>query len=145
MGIHISRSPEESMALGEIWGKEAPAGMLIGLSGDLGAGKTHLVKGIARGLGYSGRVHSPTFTLLNQYAGGKLPLYHLDLSRLVNAEEVRAAGLDEYFSRSDGVTVVEWIDRIDQPVPAQNFLFRSVRIEILGDDSRQISYEDFGA
>ena len=133
------------MALGETWGKTAQPGMVIGLSGELGAGKTQLVKGIARGLGCPGRVHSPTFTLLNSYLGGRVPLYHLDLYRLASAEEVRAAGLEEYLFYPEGIAVVEWVERIDRPPQARNSLFRSVRIEILNDDTRQIMYEDFGS
>src|SRR6185436_15841619 len=70
----ISHSPAETEALGEAWGREARSGLVIGLSGDLGAGKTQLVKGLARGLGVTDRVHSPTFTLVNTYSGGRLTL-----------------------------------------------------------------------
>src|SRR5215207_9137250 len=109
MAIRISHSPEDTFALGEQWGREAQRGWVIGLSGDLGAGKTQLVKGLARGLGLSARVHSPTFTLLNEYGGGRLTLFHLDLYRLNSRDEVVGAGLDEYLVRPDGVAVVEWI------------------------------------
>src|SRR5438045_4196301 len=101
MATLISRNPEETLALGEQWGHEAQNGWVIGLSGDLGAGKTQLVKGIARGLGSAARVHSPTFALLNEYDGGRLPLFHLDLYRLNNRDEVTGAGLDEYLIRPD--------------------------------------------
>ncbi len=111
MATLISRSPEETFAIGEAWGRELQRGAVIGLSGDLGAGKTQLVKGLARGLGVTSRVHSPTFALLNEYTGGRLPLFHLDLYRLNNAEEVRSAGLEDYLISPDGVCVVEWIER----------------------------------
>ncbi|HEY9175206.1 MAG TPA: tRNA (adenosine(37)-N6)-threonylcarbamoyltransferase complex ATPase subunit type 1 TsaE, partial [Verrucomicrobiae bacterium] len=75
----VSHSPAETEALGESWGRSAERGLVIALSGDLGAGKTQLVKGLARGLDFAGRVHSPTFTLVNEYAGGRLTLFHLDL------------------------------------------------------------------
>src|SRR5204862_103265 len=78
----ISHSPEETAALGEQWGREAQAGWLIGLTGELGAGKTQLVKGIARGLGIAAPVLSPTFVLVHEYQGGRLSLAHLDLYRL---------------------------------------------------------------
>src|SRR5215210_6558708 len=110
MATLISHSPEETLAIGETWGREAQRGWVIGLSGDLGAGKTQLVKGIARGLGSLARVHSPTFTLLNEYEGGRLPLFHLDLYRLNSPEEIVGAGLEEYIIRPDGVAVVEWIE-----------------------------------
>src|SRR5829696_7744663 len=107
----ISRSPEDTLALGEQWGREAQRGWVIGLSGDLGAGKTQLVKGIGLGLDSPARVHSPTFALLNEYGGGRLPLFHIDLYRLNGRDEVMGAGLEEYLMQPDGVTVVEWIER----------------------------------
>src|SRR5262245_9640971 len=96
MASTISHSPAETEALGEAWGRAASPGLVIGLSGDLGAGKTQLVKGLARGLGISARVHSPTFTLVNVYAGGRLTLFHLDLYRLETKEQIHSAGLEEY-------------------------------------------------
>ena len=75
MATNISHSPAETAALGEEWGRKARAGSVIALSGDLGAGKTQFVKGVARGLGIIARVHSPTFTLVNIYEGGRLPLF----------------------------------------------------------------------
>jgi tRNA threonylcarbamoyladenosine biosynthesis protein TsaE len=83
---------------------------VIGLCGDLGAGKTQLVKGLARGLGIAARVHSPTFALVNIYNGGRLTLYHLDLYRLDTREQILAAGLEEYL-KPEGVTVIEWAER----------------------------------
>ena len=88
---------------------------MIGLSGDLGAGKTQFVKGLARGLGIAARVHSPTFALVNIYAGGRLTLFHLDLYRLDTPEQIAAAGLEEYL-RPAGVTVIEWAERWLQAV-----------------------------
>src|SRR5258708_33855667 len=106
MATYISHSPAETEALGETWGRAAESGLVIGLSGDLGAGKTQLVKGLARGLGITARVHSPTFTLVNQYTGGRLPLYHLDLYRLETPAQIVAAGLEEYLEKPDGVAAV---------------------------------------
>src|SRR5688572_25369063 len=76
MAMFISHSPAETEALGESWGRAAEPGLVIGLSGELGAGKTQLVKGLARGLGITARVHSPTFTLVHEYVGGRLSLFH---------------------------------------------------------------------
>src|ERR1043166_2837659 len=95
MPILITHSPAETEMLGERWGREAQTGWVIGLSGELGAGKTQLVKGLARGLGIVARVHSPTFTLVNEYGGGRLRLFHLDLYRLETREQIIAAGLEE--------------------------------------------------
>ena len=152
MATLISRSPEETFALGEDWGRNAQRGWVIGLSGDLGAGKTQLVKGIARGLGSPMRVHSPTFALLNEYGGGRLPLFHIDLYRLNNREDVISAGLEEYLINPEGITVVEWIERW----PAEewrtadsgkksNVITRVARIETLSEVERRITYEDSGA
>ena len=106
----ISHSPDETAALGEQWGCVAESGLVIGLCGDLGAGKTQLVKGLARGLGIAARVHSPTFALVNIYDGGRLTLFHLDLYRLDTREQILAAGLEEYL-KPEGVTVIEWAER----------------------------------
>jgi tRNA threonylcarbamoyladenosine biosynthesis protein TsaE len=143
MVTSISHSPVETESLGEQWGRAAQRGLVIALSGDLGAGKTQLVKGIARGLGIDTRVHSPTFTLVNVYAGGRLTLYHLDLYRLETPEQILSAGVDEYL-KPDGVAVIEWAERMSNDEFRKTHL-RRVKIEILNENERQISYEDFGA
>ena len=153
MATLISHSPEETLAIGEAWGREAQRGWVIGLSGDLGAGKTQLVKGIARGLGSPARVHSPTFALLNEYDGGRLTLFHLDLYRLNNRDDVLIAGLEEYLVRPDAVAVVEWIERwlpfevqgSKSKVQSSARVTRLVSIETLGETERRITYEDSGA
>lgn len=145
MATRISHSPEETFAVGEQWGREAQRGWVFGLSGDLGAGKTQLVKGLAHGLGSAARVHSPTFTLLNEYAGGRLRLFHLDLYRLNSPEELVGAGLDDYLIQPDGITVVEWVERWNSEAKSWNGLTRLVQIETLSEWERRISYEDFGA
>jgi tRNA threonylcarbamoyladenosine biosynthesis protein TsaE len=154
MATIISHSPSETEALGESWGRSAQHGLVVALSGDLGAGKTQLVKGLARGLGIAERVHSPTFTLLNEYGGGRLKLFHLDLYRLETTAQIHAAGLDEYL-QPDGVAVIEWAEHwfgdehstfnVQHPTPNPPANFRQVRIEVLGETERRISYEDFGA
>jgi len=148
MVTHISHSPEETIALGEQWGRQAGAGWVIGLSGELGAGKTQLVRGIARGLGVSARVHSPTFVLVNEYGGGRLPLFHLDLYRLETPSEIVAAGLEEYWAKPEGVVVIEWVerwqDRIRHPASGIRHRFRHVTLDPLGETERRINYEDFG-
>ncbi|MGO8764577.1 MAG: tRNA (adenosine(37)-N6)-threonylcarbamoyltransferase complex ATPase subunit type 1 TsaE [Limisphaerales bacterium] len=112
MATIISHSPSETESLGEQFGRSAKAGSIIALSGELGAGKTQFVKGLARGLGISVRVHSPTFTLVNEYPGGRLKLFHLDLYRLETREQIESAGILDY-EHPDGVSVIEWADRLD--------------------------------
>ena len=142
MGTFISHSPEETAALGETWAKEARAGWVIGLSGELGAGKTQLARGLARGLGSAARVHSPTFGLVHEYGGGRLRLFHLDLYRLSGPEEIIAAGLEIYLKNPDGVGVGEWMERWDQATARD---YRAARILLRDEQEREIQYEDFGA
>jgi tRNA threonylcarbamoyladenosine biosynthesis protein TsaE len=152
MATFISHSPEETESLGERWGRAAQTGLVIGLSGDLGAGKTQLVKGLARGLGITARVHSPTFTLVNEYGGGRLRLFHLDLYRLETRGQMVSAGLEE-FLQPDGVAVIEWAERWFGKHRTSNIEHRTsnlenvrrVQIEIVGETERKIIYDDFGA
>jgi len=111
MVTFTSHSVAETLSLGAAWGREAQAGWVVGLVGDLGAGKTQLVKGVAQGLGVTERVQSPTFTLVNEYRSGRLPLFHLDFYRLDTWAQFRSAGLEGYLCEPPGVTVIEWFDR----------------------------------
>ena len=140
MDTFISRSPEETRALGESWGKEATTGLAIGLTGDLGAGKTELVKGIARGLAIKDKVLSPTFALIHEYSGGRLPLFHIDLYRLESASQIIGAGLEEYFYHPAGVTVVEWIERWGKcfDMSTSGSEYRQVAIETVSETERRI-------
>jgi tRNA threonylcarbamoyladenosine biosynthesis protein TsaE len=142
MATFISHSPAETEALGEKFGRAAAHGRVIALSGDLGAGKTQFVRGLARGLEISRRVHSPTFTLVNEYGGGRLKLFHLDLYRLETPEQILSAGIEE-FLQPDGVAVIEWAERIaDCGLRIADF--KNVRIEITGEAERKIIYDDSG-
>jgi tRNA threonylcarbamoyladenosine biosynthesis protein TsaE len=141
--MFISHSPAETAALGERWGRRAQRGCVIALSGELGAGKTQFVKGLAQGLEVSGRVHSPTFTLVNEYSGGRLKLFHLDLYRLETPAQIWSAGIEE-FLQPEGVSVIEWAERLGDSGYASDH-FKRVRIEILSDTERSISHDDFGA
>jgi len=146
MATYISHSPADTEALGETLGRTVAHGRVIALSGDLGAGKTQFVRGLARGLGFTGRVHSPTFTLVNEYGGGRLKLFHLDLYRLETPEQILSAGIDEYLS-PDGVSVIEWAERLKAESgkrKAENSMLE-VRIEIISELERKIIYDDFGA
>jgi len=145
MATFISHNPAETESLGEDWGRHLPTGWLIGLSGDLGAGKTQLVNGLARGLGAAARVTSPTYTLVNEYRDGRVPLFHLDLYRLSTREQIIAAGLESYLARPRGIAVVEWIERWlgEEELPPGG-KYRRVNIKSLGECEREIVYEDFG-
>jgi len=146
MATFISHSPAETESLGEQLGARISAGQVIGLSGDLGAGKTHFVRGLARGLGITARVHSPTFTLVNEYSGGRLTLFHLDLYRLETPAQIASAGIEEFLTPA-GVSVIEWAERLgnefgkDVASPASGQKFAQVKIEILDETKRQITFE----
>lgn len=117
MSRHVVHSVAEMEALGASMGRTMAPGTVLGLSGDLGTGKTAFVRGLVRGVGSEARVHSPTFALLNEYRGGRCVVHHLDLYRLSGAADVRAAGLDEYLAHPQGIVAVEWIERWDEPLP----------------------------
>ena len=117
--MNISRSVDETVAIGRRLGEAARIGDVFALVGDLGAGKTQLVKGIAVGVGAAADVTSPTFTLIHEYVGGRTPLYHFDFYRIESAQEAAHLGLDEYFF-GDGVCVVEWADRFAELLPASS-------------------------
>jgi tRNA threonylcarbamoyladenosine biosynthesis protein TsaE len=146
MATFISHSPAATESLGETWGRAAQSGLVIALSGDLGAGKTQLVRGLARGLGVTARVHSPTFTLVNEYGGGRLKLFHLDLYRLETAAQILSAGVEEFLS-PDGVAVIEWAERLEDGrwKMEDGKKFVRVKIEIVSETERKIIYDDFGA
>ncbi|MGA3283127.1 MAG: tRNA (adenosine(37)-N6)-threonylcarbamoyltransferase complex ATPase subunit type 1 TsaE [Verrucomicrobiota bacterium] len=147
MATFISHSPAETESLGETWGRAAQRRLVIALSGELGAGKTQLVKGVARGLGITMRVHSPTFTLVNEYGGGRLRLFHLDLYRLETREQILSAGLEEFLS-PDGVAVIEWAEKMSRVAGRKSKAQEKwcwVKIEIAGEMERRIVYDDFGA
>jgi tRNA threonylcarbamoyladenosine biosynthesis protein TsaE len=145
MATFISHNPADTESLGERWGRAAQPGLVIGLSGDLGAGKTQLVKGLARGLGIPAGVHSPTFTLVNEYGGGRLRLFHLDLYRLETRRQMVSAGLEE-FLQPDGVTMIEWAERLeDGRWKMEDGKIIKAKIEIISETERRIVYDDFGA
>ena len=138
--VLTSWSPAETIALGERLGRLAAAGDLVCLLGELGAGKTQLAKGIARGLGIDDTVNSPTFVLMSEYRG-RLPLFHVDLYRLADAADALAGGVvDE--RQVDGLTVVEWPDRMGIVLPADRL---DVRISGTADEPRMIELVAGGA
>ena len=107
----MTNSPSETEALGESLAGQLEPGTVIAFTGDLGAGKTAFVRGLARGLGVRERVTSPTFTIVNEYEGGRLPLFHFDMYRLGSADELFDIGWEDYLARG-GVCAVEWSENV---------------------------------
>jgi tRNA threonylcarbamoyladenosine biosynthesis protein TsaE len=136
----VTRSPAQTEAAGEDLGRRLGPGSVVALTGELGAGKTRFVQGLARGLGVPTRATSPTFVLVNEYRG-RLPVHHVDLYRIDSVREAEDLGLEELFA-SDGVTVVEWADRAEPLLPAD-----AVRVHVdgVGDEPRRITIERPGS
>ena len=132
--ILTSRSPEETEAAGEQLATTLGAGAVVALTGELGAGKTCFVQGLARGLGATTRATSPTFVFVNEYRG-RLPIHHVDAYRAAGPDEMSAIGLLELID-GDGVTVIEWADKILVLLSPRTI---HVAIEGLGEDPRKIS------
>ena len=122
----ISHSPAETFAFGEQVAEGVRPGDVLALSGDLGAGKTHFVKGLAAGLGIVAAVTSPTFTLIHEYPGGRLPLFHFDFYRLDSEDDLLRIGFDDYLD-AGGVLAIEWAEKFPALLPphARHFDFRS--------------------
>ena len=133
------KSSDETFLLGKRLGELLHPGMIICLSGDLGAGKTHFTKGVAEGLEVDDYVTSPTYTLINEYSG-RLPLYHFDVYRLENSEELNELGYQEYFY-GNGVTIIEWADIITDAIP-KNRLW--ILIHKTEGDKRRIILDGIG-
>lgn len=131
-----SRSPEDTQAIGERLGARLEAGDVVACIGELGAGKTCFLQGLARGLGVQADVTSPTFVLINQYRG-RLPVYHVDAYRTESLTELVDLGVEELF-HGDGVAVVEWADKLLPLLPPHAI---TVTITGLGDEPRQIVIE----
>ena len=131
-----SASPDTTREIGARLGRLVQPGDVLALYGDLGAGKTCLVQGLAAGLGVTAPIRSPTFILIAEHAG-RLPLYHVDLYRTESLEEIRALGLEDLLG-GDGVTVIEWGDKAEALLPIGSI---RVRIDGVGDDPREIHVE----
>lgn len=135
---YITHSPEETRALGVRLSNTLRGGEVIAFTGDLGAGKTAFVSGMAQALGVDERVTSPTFTIVNEYEGGRLPLFHFDMYRLGSADELFHIGWEDYLARG-GVCAVEWSENVDEAIEDD-----AIRISITrGEDenSRVITIE----
>jgi len=133
---YITNSPVETEAIGAALGKILPVGTVIAYRGDLGAGKTAFTRGLARGLGYTDMVTSPTYTIVNEYLGGRLPLFHFDMYRLRSSDDLWDIGWEDYLDRK-GICAVEWsenvADALEEPL--------CITIEKTGDESRRITLE----
>ena len=134
--IFLTNSPRETETVGETLAKVLQPGAVIAYRGDLGAGKTAFTRGLARGLGYAEPVTSPTYTIVNEYLGGKLPLFHFDMYRLRSSEDLWDIGWEDYLERG-GVCAVEWsenvADALEDPI--------LITIEKLGEETRRITIE----
>lgn len=136
----ITNSREETIQLGENLAKVVSPGMPIGLIGKLGAGKTTLVKGLAKGLQIEGQIVSPTFLLIKEYRTGRLPLYHIDAYRISDPQELLEIGVEDYLLSIDGITVVEWAEKVKEILPSNSI---EVKIEIMGEKRRKFIFKDF--
>ncbi|MFL6541120.1 MAG: tRNA (adenosine(37)-N6)-threonylcarbamoyltransferase complex ATPase subunit type 1 TsaE [Chthoniobacterales bacterium] len=132
--MFISHSPAETFAAGAECAGAAGLGDVFALTGDLGAGKTQFVKGFVSGMGSNDEVTSPTFTLIHEYSGGRLPVYHFDFYRLDSADAVLRVGFDDYIE-GDGVCLIEWADRFAQLLPKTS---RWIRFAMRDESERVI-------
>ena len=136
MSEYVTNGEEETEALGRRLGQVMQPGAVVAFTGDLGAGKTAFTRGLTRGLGISERVTSPTFTIVNEYEGGRLPLFHFDMYRLGSSEELFDIGWEEYLARG-GVCAVEWSENVADALGGD-----AVRVDIRrgeGDSVRLVS------
>lgn len=141
--IYESYKPEDTFAVGERIGREVGPGTLCTLTGDLGVGKTVLTQGIAKGLGIKEYVNSPTFTIVQVYESGRLPLYHLDVYRIGDIEEMDEIGYEDYFY-GEGLCIVEWADLIGELIPKEHTRIVIEKDLEKGFDYRKISIEQVG-
>ena len=132
----ITHSPEETEKIGEALAKSLQPGTILAYRGDLGAGKTAFTRGLARGLGCKETVTSPTYTIVNEYLGGRLPLFHFDMYRLASSDDLWDIGWEDYLDR-EGVCAVEWSENVADAMEDAV----TVTIEKLGETTRQINIE----
>ena len=132
----LTNSPEETEKVGAALGKILNPGTILAYRGDLGAGKTAFTRGLARGLGYAEPVTSPTYTIVNEYLSGRIPLFHFDMYRLGSSDDLWDIGWEDYLERG-GVCAVEWSENVDDAM--ENAIY--VNIEKTGEESRQITIE----
>lgn len=133
---------EETLALGVKIGEQALPGMVICVDGDLGAGKTVLAQGIAKGLGISEQVVSPTFTILQEYRDGRIPFYHFDVYRIEDPDEMYEVGFEDYFY-GNGVCMIEWAELVRELLPEDHVHITIEKQMDRGSDYRRISIEGY--
>ena len=132
----ITNSPEETEAVGAALGKILTPGAVIAYRGDLGAGKTAFTRGLAQGLGYAEPVTSPTYTIVNEYLGGRMPLFHFDMYRLASSDDLWDIGWEDYLERG-GIAAVEWSENIEDALEDAIV----ITIHKTGETSRRIEIE----
>ena len=133
---YITGSPEETEAVGAALGRVLTPGSVVAYRGDLGAGKTAFTRGLARGLGCTDTVTSPTYTIVNEYLSGRIPLFHFDMYRLRSSDDLWDIGWEDYLERG-GVCAVEWSENVPEAMAGA----LTVNIEKLGDTDRKITIE----
>ena len=133
---YTTNSPAETEAIGAALGQQLKAGAVLAYRGDLGAGKTAFTRGLARGLGCREIVTSPTYTIVNEYLGGRLPLFHFDMYRLKSSDDLWDIGWEDYLERG-GICAVEWSENVDDAMEDAIY----ITIEKLGEESRCITIE----
>ncbi len=139
----IVDSIEKTMEIGRQLGEKCNAGDIFCLIGDLGTGKTHFTKGLAEGLGVTDYITSPTFTIVNEYESGRLKLYHFDVYRVNDPDEIYAIGFDEYIF-SDGVSIIEWANYIEELIPEEYIKVTLEKLPEKGEEFRKIIIESYG-
>ncbi|MCJ7835320.1 tRNA (adenosine(37)-N6)-threonylcarbamoyltransferase complex ATPase subunit type 1 TsaE [Cuneatibacter sp. NSJ-177] len=144
MKIFESFDEAETFAFGKKMGEQAKPGETYCLEGDLGVGKTVFTQGFAAGLGIEGPVSSPTFTIVQEYLDGRLPLYHFDVYRIADPDEMADIGYEEYFFSGDGVCLVEWPGQIEELLPEEAHWIRIEKDLDQGFDYRRITWDGIG-
>lgn len=137
MKKYISDSPEKTEEIGKLLAKKLKGGEVIAYRGGLGMGKTCFTRGVAEGLGFTGAVTSPTFALINEYIGGRLPLYHFDMYRVSGWEDLYSTGFFDYLE-AGGVIAAEWSENIDGALPENTVTVSFTRID---DNTREITVD----
>ena len=141
--IYNSNSPKETENIAKAFAKELKGGDVVCLNGDLGTGKTAFVQGLVKALGFSEPISSPTFTVINCYEGGRMPIYHFDVYRIEDCDEMYEIGYEEYVY-GDGLTLIEWSEKISDILPHDRYEITIEKNYDKHEDFRQINIERIG-